>query len=239
MRKIARIVVHWSASGDISVGRASKQTGVDWWHAIAFPANQDPYTGLFISYHKLIELDGTMQLGRDERSAGWHTEGFNQESLAVVLVGGPGVEGYGSEAQLGPLNMILKDWMMRYNLKPTAIFFHSDLNSTECPGPLDRAAIRIRTIATPKPQEKREVHMQYGRRHHLVASRNDKKLYIYNPHPTKTIFVTRTAHNAHRKAVWEPNEDGIRPKGILDLDTKGEVLSIDLRSGAKFTSRLE
>jgi len=67
-----------------------------------------------LGYHKVIRRDGEIESGRPEEQAGAHAKGFNEDSLAVCLVGG--VDEYNdpeanfTPAQWSSLKILIARW---------------------------------------------------------------------------------------------------------------------------------
>lgn len=78
MRKQTKfIVVHCTATLD---GVDFKASDIDKWH------KQRGFKT--IGYHFVVDLDGTIEKGRDESEVGAHVKDFNHCSIGVVYVGG-------------------------------------------------------------------------------------------------------------------------------------------------------
>jgi len=82
-----------------------------------------------IGYHRVIERDGKICMGRPDYWVGAHVRGFNEHSLGVCLLGRHKF----TAAQLGALATVLRAWRDQY---PHArICGHCDFDYTEktCP----------------------------------------------------------------------------------------------------------
>jgi len=77
MRPIDMIVVHCAATQE---GHAYKASDIDRWHKLRGFSK--------IGYHYVIDLDGTVEQGRQEDEVGAHVEGHNAHSIGVCYVGG-------------------------------------------------------------------------------------------------------------------------------------------------------
>lgn len=77
MRKIDYIVVHCTATKE---GQDFHACDIDKWH------KQRGWKG--IGYHYVVDLDGTIEKGRNESEIGSHVAGWNKNSIGVVYVGG-------------------------------------------------------------------------------------------------------------------------------------------------------
>ena len=86
-----------------------------------------------IGYHYLIETDGSVHKGRDERTEGAHTVGFNLISIGICLVGD--FDKYKpNKAQLQALNDLISDIQYRYKIPNANIKMHRDSANKTCPG---------------------------------------------------------------------------------------------------------
>lgn len=77
MRKIDKIVVHCSAT---EAGRDFQAKDIDGWHRARGFAR--------IGYHWVVRLDGRVEAGRPETTAGAHCLGQNRNSIGVCYIGG-------------------------------------------------------------------------------------------------------------------------------------------------------
>lgn len=77
MRKIDYIIIHCSATKE---GIDWKAKDIDQWH------KQRGFNK--IGYHYVIDLDGTVEMGRDENEVGAHCVGYNKTSIGICYVGG-------------------------------------------------------------------------------------------------------------------------------------------------------
>lgn len=77
MRPINLIVIHCTATGpDADIGRKE----IDEWHKAR------GWSG--IGYHFVIRRNGDIEIGRPMDRIGAHAEGYNADSLGLVVVGG-------------------------------------------------------------------------------------------------------------------------------------------------------
>lgn len=124
MRKITEIIVHCA---DTPEGRDDKAADIDRWHK---------QRGFYcIGYHYVIDLDGTIEAGRDVEKAGAHAQGHNANSLGVCYVGGADKDmkpkDTRTDAQKQSLVLLLKYLRQRY---PDAkILGHRDVSKKTCP----------------------------------------------------------------------------------------------------------
>lgn len=77
-RKIERIIIHCSATRE---GQDVKTETIKDWHV-----NGNGWSD--IGYHFVIELDGSIQIGRDINRTGSHAKGYNTGSIGICYVGG-------------------------------------------------------------------------------------------------------------------------------------------------------
>lgn len=77
MRRITHIVVHCTATPE---GRKHTASDIAIWH------KQRGWNT--IGYHYVVQLDGTIEKGRDEAVVGAHVASFNSYTIGVVYVGG-------------------------------------------------------------------------------------------------------------------------------------------------------
>ena len=82
-----------------------------------------------IGYHKVIQRNGFVEMGRPEYWIGAHVYEHNQESLGICLIG----KNQFTKKQFNSLKIILRNWKVKY---PKAkIVGHCDFNNTNktCP----------------------------------------------------------------------------------------------------------
>ena len=77
MRRIDTIVIHCSATPE---GKNFRARDIDAWH------RQRGFKK--IGYHYVIDLDGTIEKGRDESEVGAHVSGYNSHSIGICYIGG-------------------------------------------------------------------------------------------------------------------------------------------------------
>lgn len=124
MRKITKIIVHCA---DTPEGRDDKAADIRRWHK-ARGFND-------IGYHYVVDLDGTIEPGRDVTIAGAHTTGHNADSIGVCYIGGADTDmkpkDTRTEEQKTALWLLLKYLVQKY---PGAkIYGHSDFANKSCP----------------------------------------------------------------------------------------------------------
>lgn len=77
MRQINYIIIHCSAT---KAGQDFRAKDIDRWH------RERGWDG--IGYHKVIDLDGTIESGRSEAKPGAHCKGHNSDSIGICYIGG-------------------------------------------------------------------------------------------------------------------------------------------------------
>ena len=124
MRKITKIIVHCA---DTPEGRDDKAADIRRWHK-ARGFND-------IGYHYVVDLDGTIEPGRDVTIAGAHTTGHNADSIGVCYIGGADTDmkpkDTRTEEQKTALRILLNYLVQKY---PGAkIYGHRDFANKSCP----------------------------------------------------------------------------------------------------------
>lgn len=126
MRKINELIVHCSATPE---GRDVKTSIIRDWH---IRLNK----WIDIGYHYVIELDGSVHMGRPETIVGAHCQGHNANSIGICYVGGVAKDGKTpkdtrTEAQKKSLTLLLK--MLRKKYPQAKIHGHKDFAKKACP----------------------------------------------------------------------------------------------------------
>lgn len=88
MRKITEIIIHCSATRE---GQDIKAADIDRWH------RQKGWDGC--GYHFVIDLDGTIEIGRPIEKVGAHTSGHNANSVGICYVGGLNKDGKATDTR--------------------------------------------------------------------------------------------------------------------------------------------
>lgn len=125
MRQIKEIIIHCA---DTPEGRDIKADEIRRWHK-----NERGWSD--IGYHYVIDLDGTIEAGRDIETAGAHCTGHNANSIGICYVGGCDAQmqpkDTRTEEQKASLLLLLKYLRQRY---PKAkIYGHRDFAQKACP----------------------------------------------------------------------------------------------------------
>jgi N-acetylmuramoyl-L-alanine amidase len=124
MRQIDKIIIHCSATVE---GKDFKASDIDAWHKKrGFKC---------IGYHYVVDLDGTVEKGRDENIVGAHCASHNTYSIGVCYIGGLDKNKKPKDTrtleQKQALLKLLKELKCRY---PKAnIYGHCDLANKACP----------------------------------------------------------------------------------------------------------
>lgn len=123
MRKINDIIVHCTAT---RAGVNYTASDIRRWHVEKGWSD--------IGYHYVIDLDGTLELGRPVEQVGAHCYGHNENSIGVVYVGGLNEKGEPAdtrtEAQRVTLKATVKHLAAVYNAE---IHGHCDYSAKSCP----------------------------------------------------------------------------------------------------------
>lgn len=116
MRQIRKIIFHCSASD------YPKQSA-EWLRKIAFARGFDD-----ISYHYVVNFDGSVEKGRNESEIGAHCQGHNHDSIGVCLTG---MDNF-TEEQFASLRELAENLLFRY--PKATIHGHHEFNQNKtCP----------------------------------------------------------------------------------------------------------
>lgn len=126
MRTINEIIVHCS---DTPEGRNDKAEDIRRWHV-----NGNGWSD--IGYHYVVDLDGTIELGRPIELAGAHATGHNANSVGVCYVGGRDAQTKGAkdtrtDAQKVSLRVLLQH--LRARFPEARIIGHCNVSHKPCP----------------------------------------------------------------------------------------------------------
>lgn len=124
MRQITEIIIHCA---DTPAGRDDRADDIRRWHKTERGWSD-------IGYHYVIDIDGTIEAGRDIEKAGAHCAGHNANSIGICYVGGKLFNKPAdtrTDAQKASLLLLLKYLRQRY---PKAkIYGHRDFAQKACP----------------------------------------------------------------------------------------------------------
>lgn len=132
-RKITEIILHCSATPE---GRDIKAKDIDYWHK-----NQG-WKG--IGYNFVIDLDGTIEEGRNLDEIPAHCTGHNKNSIGICYVGGcdksMNAKDTRTKEQKESMYKLVKKLMNRYGLTLKQVHCHNEFCKTKaCPSfPIDR-----------------------------------------------------------------------------------------------------
>ena len=124
MRKITEIIIHCAATKD---GAKFTAEDIDRWH------KQRGFDR--IGYHYVIDLDGTIEPGRDLDCIGAHCKGHNVNSIGICYIGGVDAnlkpKDTRTDAQKAALLLLLK--FLRAKYPDAKIYGHRDFSDKPCP----------------------------------------------------------------------------------------------------------
>lgn len=135
-RTINKIIVHCAATPE---GRDyTSQQVSDWHKARNFSYYIDAKTGkkMYVGYHYLIHLDGTIEACRPESVRGCHVSGYNANSIGICYIGGVAADGKTPKdtrtaAQKESLLKLLKELKRKY--PASTIHGHREFAAKACP----------------------------------------------------------------------------------------------------------
>tara|TARA_R110000744_G_scaffold151448_1_gene264899 strand:+ start:265 stop:669 length:405 start_codon:yes stop_codon:yes gene_type:complete len=125
MRRIKKVIIHCSATPE---GRDVKTDTIRQWHLDKGWSD--------IGYHYVIELDGSVNMGRDVSIVGAHTRGENKGSIGICYVGGMNMtmtkpEDTRTDEQKEALRCLITDLKGRF--KNLTVHAHYDFSAKACP----------------------------------------------------------------------------------------------------------
>lgn len=135
MRPISELIWHCTATPE---GREHTATEVDSWHRERGFKRSKPVGNLnltSIGYHKLVHLDGSVSIGRDESEIGAHVAGHNTGTIGYVYVGGCDKamkpKDTRTTAQKATMLRLTKEAIAKYKLKK--VTGHNQYAAKACP----------------------------------------------------------------------------------------------------------
>jgi hypothetical protein len=151
MRAIAWIVVHTCGAYDKRAQRVVHQPveTVREYHKLAKALGGCGWSD--IGYHRYIEQNGVIRMGRSDATVGAHASGFNEFSLGICCSGHGDHEPF-NPAQMTALVAQVVAWCRLYRIMPDHVVGHRETSqhggppvTKSCPGNLvDMLAIRLR-----------------------------------------------------------------------------------------------
>lgn len=136
MRKISELIWHCTATPE---GREHTAAEVDSWHAQRGFKRSKPVGNPHlkaIGYHKMVHLDGSVSIGRDESEVGAHVAGHNTGTIGYVYVGGMTADMKSAKdtrtpAQKATMLRLTKEAIAKYGL--TKVSGHNQYAAKACP----------------------------------------------------------------------------------------------------------
>jgi N-acetylmuramoyl-L-alanine amidase len=124
MRTINLIVIHCSATKE---GKDFKAKDIDKWH------KERGFKK--IGYHYVIDLDGTIERGRQDSEIGAHCTGHNKNSIGICYIGGLDKDGKPKDTRTKEQKEALWDLLRILLTKyPKAqIHGHNTFSNKDCP----------------------------------------------------------------------------------------------------------
>lgn len=91
-----------------------------------------------IGYHYVIDLDGTIEKGREENEVGAHCINYNSKSIGICYIGGVAKNGKTpkdtrTEAQKLSMYKLVDTLMKKYNLDLSRVHGHYEYANKACP----------------------------------------------------------------------------------------------------------
>ena len=126
MRQINYIIIHCSATKS---GQNFHASDIDRWH------RERGWDG--IGYHRVIDLDGIIEKGRDVSKPGAHCKGHNSDSIGICYIGGLDKNGNPADTRTAAQKESLLEIIKHYKkLYPNAkVVGHRDMPNVHkaCP----------------------------------------------------------------------------------------------------------
>lgn len=125
--KVKEIILHCSATPE---GKDFKANDINRWHL------QRGFRK--IGYHYVVDLDGTVEKGREDWENGAHTIGHNSKALGICYIGGVAKDGKTpkdtrTNKQKAALFELVNDLMKKYKLTLKQVHGHYEFANKACP----------------------------------------------------------------------------------------------------------
>jgi len=126
MRNINKIILHCSATPE---GKDFKAKDIDKWH------KEKGYK--CIGYNFVVDLDGTIEVGRDITEIPAHCQGHNSDSIGICYIGGCDknmkAKDTRTQAQKDALYDLVYLLLKQYHLKLSNVYCHNQFADKACP----------------------------------------------------------------------------------------------------------
>ena len=124
MRKINKIILHCSATQE---GKPFYAKDIDSWHKAQ--------GWKCIGYHYVIDLDGTVEKGRNEEEVGAHCTNHNSDSIGICYIGGVDSKGNPKDTRTKEQKEAIWDLLRQLlNKYPNALIYgHNEFANKACP----------------------------------------------------------------------------------------------------------
>lgn len=123
MRTINKIIIHCT---DTPEGREVTVEEIRRWHV-------EERGWSDIGYHFVIELDGSVKIGRPIKRSGAHTKGQNSKSVGIAYVGGANNKDTRTKQQRQSLINLITTLNEVYPETKNNVFGHKDFSNKFCP----------------------------------------------------------------------------------------------------------
>ena len=125
--KPTEIIIHCSATQE---GKDFKAKDIDKWH------KQRGFKK--IGYHYVIDLDGTVEKGRNDNEVGAHATGHNSKALGICYIGGVASDGKTPKDTRTPkqkeaMFKLVDKLMKQYNIPLSKVYGHYQFANKACP----------------------------------------------------------------------------------------------------------
>lgn len=122
---VKEIILHCSATDQ---GKNFHASDIDKWHRAQGWKS--------IGYHFVIDIDGTVELGRPCNQIGAHCSGHNGNSIGICYIGGLAngtPADTRTEAQMRAMWTLIRTLQHAYSLNDSAVHVHNEYAAKACP----------------------------------------------------------------------------------------------------------